>query len=191
MPTPAVPFADIAGRLAETPRRVQTRTVTLRRVGSLGAAGFVRAPRTDGSWYATTDADSVAPKEGLKTQRLLAEDHHVVAGTVRVTDWPARHEVLATTHDQRYGFIGVHRHVPATNLGLQAETCWRAGGFADLRVHDNRALATWCETAGARVACSPGAAVSTTARSTTTRRFDRSPWGLSADLTDLESDLPA
>jgi hypothetical protein len=50
---------------------------------------------TDGTWLATTDADSVVPRHWLTAQMShAAASARVVVGTVTVTDWQERTDAV-------------------------------------------------------------------------------------------------
>lgn len=165
---------------------VELRTVRLRRVGAVRAAGFADGPVAPGSWYATTDADSLVPADWFVVQLSSAERHHLFVGTVDVVDWSPRPLGLAAAYAARYHPVRSHRHVHATNLGIRASTYWEAGGFAAVEAHEDVTLVAAAEAVGAVVDWSAAAPVVTSAR-----HSDRTPTGFSAYLSRLESELPA
>ena len=160
---------------------VELRTVRLRRVGAVRAAGFEGGPVRPGSWYATTDADSLVPPDWLSAQVASAAHHHLFVGTVEVVDWSPRSVGLAQRYAVRYHPGPSHRHVHATNLGIRASTYWRVGGFDDLEVHEDVALVAAAEAIGAQVDWSAAAPVVTSAR-----HSSRTPTGFSDYLSRLE-----
>ncbi len=177
---------DIVRSLRLTACDLEVRVVSLRRVGAVRAAGFAGAPTSVGQWFATTDADSVVPPSWLEEQLLSAETHDLFVGTVAVEDWSHRPAGLHRAFTERYQPGPSHRHVHATNLGVRGSVYREVGGFPDVAAHEDVALVTACEAAGAAVDWSAAAPVVTSAR-----RSDRTPTGFSTYLTRLETDLPA
>ena len=161
---------------------VELRAVRLRRVGAVRAAGFDGGAGRPGSWYATTDADSLVPADWLRAQLASAERHHLFVGTVHVVDWSPRPVGLAEMYVARYHPEPSHRHVHATNLGIRASTYWQVGGFDDVEVHEDVALVAAAEAVGAFVDWSAAAPVVTSAR-----HSSRTPTGFSDYLSRLES----
>ena len=179
--------ADVVRGFSPEVATVELRTVRLRRVGAVRAAGFTGAPAGPGSWYATTDADSLVPAGWLRAQLDSAARHHVFVGTVDVVDWSTRPPWLASAYAARYHpAASPHRHVHATNLGIRATTYWAAGGFPDVEAHEDVALVREAEAVGALVDWSLAAPVVTSAR-----HSDRTPTGFSEYLDRLESERPA
>jgi hypothetical protein len=80
---------------------------------------------TAGTWLATTDADSVAPRCWLSAQMNHADaGARVVVGTVTVADW---HEHTQAVRDRAMGeyMATHHRHVHGANLSFVA-AAWLA-----------------------------------------------------------------
>lgn len=178
--------ADVVRGFRPEAAAVDLVTVRLRRVGAVRAAGLTGALAGPGSWYATTDADSLVPPGWLRAQLASATHHHVFVGTVSVLDWSTRPSWLAATYAARYRSTSAHRHVHATNLGVRAATYWAAGGFPDVEAHEDVALVAAAEAVGALVDWSPAAPVVTSAR-----HSERTPTGFSDYLDRLESERPA
>jgi glycosyltransferase involved in cell wall biosynthesis len=180
--------ADLARAFAPTAAAVavEVRTVRLRRVGAVRAAGFAGGPRGARSWYATTDADSLVPSSWLRAHLLSAGRHDMFVGTVDVVDWSPRPLGLAAAYAARYQRASSHRHVHATNLGVRASTYWQVGGFIDAGAHEDVALVSAVEAAGGVVDWSSAEPVVTSAR-----RSGRTPTGFSEYLNRLESGRPA
>ena len=157
-----------------------------RRVGAVRAAGFIGQGGGCRQWFATTDADSVVPAEWLVEQLRSAERHDVFVGTVVVEDWSPRPVSLRDAFAERHHPGPAHRHVHATNLGVRASVYRAVEGFPDVAAHEDLALVTACEAAGASVDWSAAAPVVTSAR-----RSHRTPTGFSDYLTRLETEQPA
>lgn len=177
---------DVARRARPRASSLEVRVVSSRRVGAVRAAGFAGREAGCRQWFATTDADSVVPAEWLVEQLRSAERHDVFAGTVVVEDWSARPVSLREAFAERYHRVAAHRHVHATNLGVRASLYRAVGGFPDVAAHEDLALVTACEAAGAAVEWSAAAPVLTSAR-----RSHRTPTGFSDYLTRLETEQPA
>jgi glycosyltransferase involved in cell wall biosynthesis len=177
---------DVVRRTRPRASGLEVRVVSSRRVGAVRAAGFAGQGTGSRRWLATTDADSVVPAEWLVEQLLSAERHDVFVGTVVVEDWSARSVGLPEAFAARYHPVPAHRHVHATNLGVRASVYHSVGGFPDVAAHEDLALVTACEAAGASVDWSAAAPVTTSAR-----RSHRTPAGFSDYLTRLEREQPA
>ncbi len=177
---------DVVRRMRTRAGRVEVSPVSSRRVGAVRAAGFAGRPAGPRTWFATTDADSLVPPSWLVEQLLSAETYDVFAGTVVVEDWSPRPAGLRDAFAQRYHPAAAHRHVHATNLGIRASLYRAVGGFPDVAAHEDLALVTACEAAGALVDWSVAAPVVTSAR-----HSHRTPTGFSDYLTRLETERPA
>jgi glycosyltransferase involved in cell wall biosynthesis len=177
---------DVVRRARPRAGGLEVRVVSSRRVGAVRGAGFIGQGGGCRQWFATTDADSVVPAEWLVEQLRSAEWHDVFVGTVVVEDWSPRPVSLRNAFAERYHPGPAHRHVHATNLGVRASVYRAVGGFPDVAAHEDLALVTACEAAGASVDWSAAAPVVTSAR-----RSHRTPTGFSDYLTRLETEQPA
>ncbi|GAB3624277.1 glycosyltransferase family 2 protein [Mariniluteicoccus endophyticus] len=165
---------------ALVPSWVRPVSIDRRNVGAARAAGFAAARRTPGTWFATTDADTLVPVDWLGAQLASAADHDVYAGTVRVADWRMRTRGSAEAHDAAYSRRDGHPHVHGASLGISAEAYDRLGGFRALPVHEDVDLVRRAEAAGLRIHRSAAAVVTTSARVS-----HRAPGGFSATLDAL------
>lgn len=160
--------------------------IDARNVGLARRAGLAYALRhgTDGLWLATTDADSRVGPGWLGWHRRHADAGvEVLAGTVTVGDWSPWPTPVRAEYDLLYraGMTATgHRHVHGANLGCDAGTYRRIGGFAGLRHDEDRDLIARAEAAGARVVSDIGSPVVTSGR-----RVARAPAGFAAFLTSL------
>jgi glycosyltransferase involved in cell wall biosynthesis len=92
-------------------------------------------------WLAFTDADTVVPSDWLSHQLdWRARGADAVAGVVRL---PAADRAAHAAYEATYA-RGVwrhgHRHVHGANMGMTAAAYQSAGGFASLRVGEDRDL---------------------------------------------------
>ncbi len=137
----------------------------------------------DTIWLASTDADSEVPKNWLSSQlRLREAGVEVWAGTVTVNDWADRPVGMAEEWNRRYSAESLPIH--GANLGIDAATYQRSGGFPGLVTGEDRALFERTIIEGAVVSCDPSVRVVTSGR-----REARAPDGLSQALTTLEQEL--
>lgn len=127
-------------------------------------------------WIATTDADSVVPPGWLGAHLAASTLADVFVGTIElaVAD-RARHvawvgdyaEVLAAGVRQPGepdGQGAGHGHVHGASLGVRGSSYVAAGGFADLRAHEDVDLLARLVATGAVVARDAGVPVLTSAR---------------------------
>ncbi|KQW53785.1 hypothetical protein ASC77_05925 [Nocardioides sp. Root1257] len=115
-------------------------------VGSVGAArraGVARAAvltdcSPDHVWVASTDADTVVPTSWLVDHAELADlGHDLVVGAVR----PDPDELSpAGLHGWRLRHAGPGLHVHGANLGVRLAAYLEAGGFLEVREHEDVAL---------------------------------------------------
>ena len=164
--------------------------VSARRVGAARAAGVRKALElldAGGSsgrehqrvWTAHTDADSTVPPHWLTHQLALARGGaDVMIGTVR-PDFRdlTREQVDAWWLSHVPGVANGHVH--GANLGVRASTLLAAGGFPPLAAHEDVALVDMLRRAGARLAASDAAWVSTSGR-----HVSRAPEGYARYLRD-------
>ena len=166
---------------------VGVRRVAARNVGRARAAGAATllARRTPPVWLATTDADSVVPRDWLAAQ-LAARDAGVDAwvGTVAVTDWaglphPVRHHYRAA-YDAGVRPGDAHGHVHGANLGIGADAYRAIGGFPPRATAEDVALVAALDRAGYRVVRDRANPVVTSART-----VGRAPDGFAGHLRTL------
>jgi glycosyltransferase involved in cell wall biosynthesis len=147
----------------------------------LGMAHLVERLGVEGTWLATTDADSVVPADWLARQlRYARAGATVVAGTVRVADWserPARVHRIAEGAYRRPD----QRHVHGANLGVRARSYLGVGGFTTVDRHEDVALVTALAAAGEPIVWADDLAVITSSR-----RVSRAPAGFAAYLNRIE-----
>lgn len=176
---------DTADRL---PAWVAARQVDFRNVGAARAYGFSGLDRlpADGTWLASTDADSEVPLDWLVAQLDSAAEHDLFVGTVRVEDSPDRLPGLLAEHDLGYDLEPGHRHVHGANLGVRLSAYRDLGGFPPIRVHEDVELVRTALDAGLPIDWSNAAPVLTSAR-----RSTRAPGGFAAALDALEERLRA
>ena len=91
-------------------------------------------------WLANTDADTEVPDTWLSSQvRIAAAGTDMVVGTVTPSGLdPVRHDQWCANHVLAEG----HSHVHGANLGVRMSTYLRAGGFADVGVHEDLDMVT-------------------------------------------------
>ncbi|MDQ6839983.1 MAG: glycosyltransferase [Actinomycetota bacterium] len=175
----------VAGAAATLGLDLHHREIRSSSVGTarlLGMTDAVARLGVDGTWLATTDADSVVPPDWLNLQVRYAEaGANVVAGTVAVEDWSERPAALrrrAEAHyRRRHG-----RHVHGANLGLRAESYLAVGGFAAVDCDEDVALVAALARAGEPIVWPDDLTVTTSSR-----RVSRAPSGFAAYLDRLEA----
>jgi glycosyltransferase involved in cell wall biosynthesis len=132
-------------------------------------------------WVCSTDADSQVPPNWIDHQVALADaGADLVLGTVELDvehlGWQAR-------YGEKIGPDGSHTHVHGANLGVRASAYHRAGGWPDLRAHEDLHLTrAILGAAFARVTTTSINPVRTSARLQA-----RAPAGLAGDLRRLTS----
>ena len=173
---------DIARRFPSA--RVRITTVDARCVGAARAAGMAEVLDRygeQGTWLATTDADSVVPPHWLVMQlRHLASGATVVAGTVAVEDWQDPSGTLAERARREY-LAQPHRHIHGANLSFAAQTYCAAGGFQPVRYDEDVQLVEAFNANGEPIAWAVDLAVTTSAR-----RRGRAPKGFAGYVSALE-----
>ncbi len=157
-------------------------------VGAARAAGAAwalqrHATRTDRLWIATTDADSVVPRDWLAAQLASAGGGaDVFVGTVRLEPKETRrHGRWLRKYADDAARQGTHGHVHGANLGVRARTYVDAGGFRPMTAHEDVDLVDRLLRTDALVAWVADAPVLTSARHTS-----RAPAGLGRDLAASE-----
>ncbi|MFJ4922900.1 ATP-binding protein [Streptomyces sp. NPDC088725] len=189
---------DCADETAEAGRRAGARVVEVAR-HNVGAARAAAADLAlgllgtygDGLWIATTDADTLVPRDWLAHQLHQAgRGWECVVGTVRIAPHPLLGPATAAGHDARYfadrpaGAAGwSHSHVHGANLGVAAAPYREAGGFPALVHSEDRALVAALERRGRRILRTDRCPVLTSGRPDF-----RAPHGLGALLDALARD---
>lgn len=114
-------------------------------VGRARAAGFDRLTRGGAPpdlWLATTDADSVVPRDWLSVQVEHARaGADLVLGTVDVVDWSPHPREVEERWRAAYDVADGHPHVHGANVGFSAAAYRDVGGFAHLDRDEDVALA--------------------------------------------------
>jgi glycosyltransferase involved in cell wall biosynthesis len=155
------------------------------RVGAARAAGvwyaIAAADRdVDAMWIANTDADSVVPPDWLRTQlRHARGGADLVLGMVCPDPAEVPDQLRLAWHD-RHVFVDGHRHVHGANMGVRGGMYVAAGGFPDVAVDEDVALADSIRRMGGRVVSTRASPVTTSARLS-----GRTPGGMAAYLRDL------
>jgi glycosyltransferase involved in cell wall biosynthesis len=162
--------------------------IRARNVGAARSAGMRELLRlTAGQdpssvWLATTDADTVVPRDWLQRQlKYASQGWDVVLGTVAVADWDEYPPHVPAAFNAQYDFgDGPHPHVHGANLGIRASAYLAAGGFRPLRTAEDHALLAAATEAGCSVLQASDITVETSAR-----RRARAPLGFSHLLRTL------
>lgn len=139
--------------------RIEVMSVDFGSVGASRAAGVARALAAgsrgpvsmQGTWIASTDADTRVPVHWLTRMVALAEaGADAVAGTVepdRAELGEARYAQWKRRHSRREG----HGHVHGANLGVRASAYLDAGGFDPVALHEDVRLVEKLRRNGARI----------------------------------------
>ncbi|WP_181028552.1 glycosyltransferase family 2 protein [Pseudoclavibacter sp. RFBA6] len=133
-------------------------------------------------WIASTDADSVVPRDWLVGQLEFADDGaDLLLGTVLLAhSGDSRNTELETRWLEEYVLEEGHPHIHAANLGVRASTYLQAGEYPPLREHEDVELASAVSRLGGVVRSSARHPVVTSARTT-----GRTPGGFAAFLSRL------
>jgi glycosyltransferase involved in cell wall biosynthesis len=163
-------------------------SIDARNVGTARAAGFEYARSVcdsvepERTWFATTDADSVANCEWLA--RMTAADADMVLGTVRIPVWRLPVEV-ARRYLLAYNSKGPgHNHIHGANMGFRADAYWRVGGFKALATGEDVDLVQRFESADLRIHRDVGLSVTTSVR-----QVGRAPGGFAHHLRELSGSV--
>jgi glycosyltransferase involved in cell wall biosynthesis len=167
---------------------VRAMMIRARNVGAARSAGMGELLRLTAGvdpaavWLATTDADTVVPRDWLKRQlKYAGQGWDVVLGTVAVADWDGHPPHVPAAFHAQYDFgDGAHPHVHGANLGIRASAYRAAGGFRPLRTAEDHALLAAATEAGCSVLPASDITVETSAR-----RRARAPLGFSHLLRTL------
>lgn len=150
---------------------------------ALGAGSAGSAPpggRAAPDWCATTDADTVVPRDWFSRQLThLRGGADVVSGTIslRTDDEPrSHHTAWHEGYAQRLGSTG-HTHVHGANLSFTPDAYRRLDGFRPLTTGEDVDLVRRAQRVGLSVVWALDVRVQTSARLT-----GRAPAGVAADL---------
>jgi hypothetical protein len=112
-----------------------------RAVGTEAVLRWANGTAPDRTWLATTDADSVVPRNWLVSQSTLANaGWEVVLGTVGVTDWAEHEHDVAQLWNATYEPVEDHSHIHGANFGCSAAAYLEAGGWPPLSLDEDVAL---------------------------------------------------
>jgi glycosyltransferase involved in cell wall biosynthesis len=150
-----------------------------------GASYLLAHLGTPGTWLATTDADSVVPRNWLSALVKKAQDGaQIIAGTVAVDDWSERSPSVRLRYEAAYGeplAPDGHGHIHGANLALKAELYNALGGFGSLASDEDVALIGTARQRGVAITWAGDIAVRTSAR-----MLGRAPDGFAGYLNCLE-----
>ena len=163
-----------------------------RNVGAARQAGMARLLRRYAAlpprrlWLASTDADTVVPRQWLARQvRLAGAGWDAVAGVVAVDAWLGDHPDGLCSFEEAYRRRVdrlEHGHVHAANLGLRASAYLAAGGFRPRRCGEDHDLWSRLDHPRLRRLSDPDLHVTTSGRLS-----GRAADGFSRDLADLDA----
>ncbi|BCW64477.1 glycosyltransferase [Arthrobacter sp. StoSoilB22] len=183
--------AEIAAAHTSGDNRFSVVNVQLRSTGASRDFGFraalesLRADDAAGIWLATTDADSAVPLHWLTRQVELADaGADAVLGSVEPDPAdmePAIHRRWLELHPFRED----HQHIYGANMGIRASAYISAGGFPELRAHEDRVLVERLRHRGFAVTATDTIRVVTSGRT-----HSRAPEGFAAYLRSLAAELP-
>jgi hypothetical protein len=165
---------------------VEVRVASVGAVRATGMRHLLRAPVDPAAiWLATTDADSVVPRDWLSGQlECAAAGWDAVVGTVRVGDWSGHPPQLPALYARRYAdWTGTHPHVHGANLGVRGDAYLAVGGFPALPVDEDHELVRALVVAGRRVLRTTDLPVLTSSR-----RQPRAVGGFGYHLRDLAAE---
>lgn len=181
--------AQLALEYASDPRTsLLVRQISADNVGRARAAGMEITladadADIDGTWLATTDADSTVPPHWLSAQLdHVSTGASVVVGTVRVSDWDDRPHEVRSRAKADYVLHG-HNHVHGANLSFTAPAYRRSGGFQPVSSDEDVALVHAFRDLGETLVWATDLTVDTSGR-----RLGRAPTGFAAYLNALGQD---
>lgn len=192
VPVVVVVVADSCGDQTADIARAAGIHVQVLQAGSVGAARaagcayalqVLAGVRRHALWLASTDADSVVPRDWISAQLSAASaGYDAVAGLVSLGATPS--PSAARRWDQAYAAsrrgTWLHERVHGANLGVRADAYCRAGGFDDVAAHEDVRLVRRLQAAGCPVAWPERPVVSTSGR-----LRGRAAHGVAADLRRL------
>jgi glycosyltransferase involved in cell wall biosynthesis len=144
---------------------VTVHSADFRNVGRARALGARYLLAAGARWLAFTDADSTVSEQWLCDQ--LSLNAEVVCGTVSIKDWSSHGEYAArarASFSSGYQDRDGHRHVHGANLGINALSYQKIGGFEALACSEDQALVNKLECAGVSIAWTALPRVVTSAR---------------------------
>lgn len=145
-----------------------------------GMAELLGRAAVQGTWLATTDADSMVPANWFAAQlNHAAAGARVVAGTVTVEDWQEHSRAVRDRATRDY-VASPHRHVHGANLSFMATAYMAAGGFSPLASDEDVDLVDAFQTNDEPIAWAMDLAVTTSSR-----RQARAPSGFAGYLSSL------
>lgn len=184
--------ADITAAYVSGDPRFGAVKVKLRSSGASRDSGIratldrMPADGTASIWLATTDADSTVPEHWLVRQVELANaGADAILGSVEPDPDDVDPAVLSRWLE-RHPFREDHPHIYGANFGVRASAYVAAGGFPQLRAHEDRILVERLRHHGFAVT-----ATDTTRVVTSGRIQARAPHGFAAYLRALGAELPA
>jgi Glycosyl transferase family 2 len=183
---------DIACEWTESVRQrydlsVETLACEYQNVGRARAVGcdsllrFFRKTPSSRIWLATSDADSLVPRDWLAaqlSQRVGGADAWV--GRVSVRDWTSHASETSIEWERQYE--SECRPIHGANLGFAADWYLAAGGFPAMSTGEDRAMVEALLGIGATVHFD-----SATRVTTSSRRHARAPGGFAAALQNIEA----
>lgn len=176
---------DISVRWASSREGCSVISIDRRNVGAARAAGFMSTVAVPGTWFATTDADSVTRPDWVSSQIAHARiGAGAVAGTVRV-DLTTAPDGVAAAYRSGYRDHAGHRHVHGANLGVHADAYWSIGGFGALPTGEDVDMIRRLEAARIPVVYACDSPVSTSSR-----LHGRAPDGFADHLRSLDVAAP-
>lgn len=175
------------GAVAHEVPRVQERNVgAARRAGHQAVIEHFAGVGVSRLWLASTDADSLVPRDWLRKQLTLAEEGvDCIAGTIGLE---TADPVLAAEFDSDYRMKlwGVaHGHIHGANMGFRASAYLAAGGFHAQGCHEDVSL--W-----RRLRATPGLVCRSESNlvvATSDRRVGRLTGGFASYLSGFEDRL--
>jgi glycosyltransferase involved in cell wall biosynthesis len=176
-----------AGRQNTSDVTVDAVVVSANSVGAARRAGMRTfldrnsSPSPEGLWVASTDADSVVPRQWLRAQLARAAAGARVVGTITVTNWQERNRAVRDRAIADYTATH-HRHVHGANLSFTPEAYLSAGGFPAQAFDEDVALVQMFAAAGEPIGWAADLPVCPSAR-----RKSRAPFGFAGYLDALES----
>ncbi|QNR95822.1 glycosyltransferase [Stenotrophomonas sp. 169] len=156
--------------------------VNARCVGAARAAAADYAIAQGARWIASTDADTIVPRDWLSRQVGCGAD--AFCGVVNVADWMDYPDAVRDAFAQRELVRDGHRHIHGANMGVNTPAYLAAGGFQTLSTGEDVALVSALSNTRASIAWHAKPAVLTSAR-----RSARAPHGFSEFLRALEREV--